>query len=136
MAHDSPAVHESRRAGGEPSLRKNGLEWSVFAFSLLLIAGVLGFLGYHALQESDAPPSFHIELGPAQQRDSLYALPVVVHNTGDQTAAGVHVVVKSGGEEAELVFDYVPRHSQRQGTVSFRARPASPAAYVRSYSLP
>lgn len=127
------------RASGDPddrTLRKNGLEWTVFAISLALIVGAVGYLGYLALRESNAPPRFEVTLGAATRQDSLYFVPLRIRNAGDQTAAAVHVEVTSGDETAEIVFDYVPRHSQRRGVVLLRRPPAAPEAHVTGYSLP
>lgn len=118
------------------SFEKNGLEWTVFALSLALVLAVTGYLAYHAVQQENTPPTFQFRFEDAHRQDSLYVLTVMIRNTGDQTAADVHVTVTSGSEQAEVVITYVPRHSEREGAVYFRAFPAAPTARVSSYSLP
>lgn len=123
------------RAPGRP-FKKNVVEWSVFALSLVLVLALTGYLAYDVFRGAGDAPVFAFEFGAPAFQDSLYVLPVTVHNTGDRTAASVVVVVASGAEEAEVVFDYVPRHSTREGAAFFRTRPSAPSASIRSYSHP
>ncbi len=116
--------------------RKNALEWAVFALSLALVVGVVGFLGYRALQQGEAPPRFTIVFEAVEPQGSDFLLPVRVRNSGDVTAAQVLVEVTSGDETGEMTLQYVPRHSERQGVVLFRNRPAAPTARVVGYERP
>ena len=127
---------DNRDESGDRRFKKNAVEWSVFTVSLVLVTAVTAYLGYEAFHESGREPTFTFEFGAPSRQDSLYVLPVTVRNTGDQTAADVHVAVAGGAEEAQIVFDYVPRHSAREGAALFRTPPRSPQARVQSYSRP
>jgi uncharacterized protein (TIGR02588 family) len=109
--------------------QKNWLEWSVFAVSLLLVAGVIAYLAYDAATLGHTPPSMEVRLGAPEQRASAYAIPVSVTNQGDQTAEGVvvEVVLERGEQQEQAQFElaFVPRRSTRQGWVTFRTDPRS-----------
>ncbi len=120
----------------EGSLQKNALEWSVFAVSLALVAGVLGVLVYAALHERSAPPQFTTTLGDVQPQRGGFRVPVRIENTGDETAAQVLVEVAAGGETAQVTFQYVPRRSVREGMALFKSRPTAPTVHIVGYQLP
>lgn len=110
------------------NLEKNWLEWIVFAVSLVLVVSTLGYLVYDGATLGDAPPSFEFQLGTPQPRLNNFLVPVSVTNRGDETAEGVHieVVLESGGKEqesADFEIAFLPRHSTRQGWVTFQADP-------------
>jgi uncharacterized protein (TIGR02588 family) len=110
------------------NVKKNALEWSVFAASALLIAGAVGSLVYEAVQSKDSPPLLRITTGSATEAAGAYRIPVEVVNEGDITAeqALIEVTLESGGEEverAELTIAFIPRQSKREGWVTFRRNP-------------
>ena len=113
----------------ESKVRKHPLEWIVFAVSLVLVGGTLGFLAWDALQGEDSPAALSVELGRPEPRDGAWAVPVTVRNRGDMTAEGVKVEVtlESPGmapETAEFEAAFVPRRSKREGWVAFRSDPS------------
>jgi uncharacterized protein (TIGR02588 family) len=107
---------------------KNGLEWTVFIASALVVLAVLGYLATKALTEKKTPPDLRIEAGAAIAQNGSYRLPLLVRNTGGATAESVIVeaVLLRGGEELErvqLALSFVPRRSEREGWVTFRHDP-------------
>lgn len=102
---------------------KNALEWTVFALSLILIVGVLGFLGFEALSGASTPPRLQISLGEPLKAGKQMLIPVRVENRGATTAAGVEIEVSRRGrdEKAAFVLPHVPRGGQRDGWVAFDA---------------
>ena len=106
---------------------KNRLEWLVFAASLLVIAGIAGFLVYGALMTRDAPAHLQVYLGEPRHEGSLFMVPVVVENRGGEAAAGVRVEVqletKGMVERATFDLSYSPGGSIRRGQVSFGSDP-------------
>ena len=57
-------------------VRKNWIEWLVFALSAVLVAGILGFLAHAAFEAEDSSARIEVFLGePRSQRDG-YALQV------------------------------------------------------------
>jgi uncharacterized protein (TIGR02588 family) len=115
---------------------KHPLEWAVFAVSLVLVIGTLGYLVYDAVRGSlsapdpSAPPEIAVRLGKAQRSGAVYAVPVEVHNRGEERAEGVHVevVLEIPGrqpERAEFEVAFAPRQSVRHGWVTFTQDPAA-----------
>ena len=102
---------------------KNWLEWSVFAISLAIIVGIIGYLAYAALTTENRPPDLRVLVGPAVPGSAnTHRLPLVVENFGDQTAEQVtiEVVLREGGrdvERAEMQIAFLPRLSKREGWV-------------------
>ena len=126
-----------------PKIEKNWLEWTVFGLSLALVIGVLGYLIYWEATSTDRPPNIRIELGDAERRGEHFYVPVTLHNEGDKTAEGVHVVVtlKTGEttEEGEFEVAFLPHHSRREGTVAFKTNPAESTeltARITGYQKP
>jgi uncharacterized protein (TIGR02588 family) len=123
--------------------QKNWLEWSVFAVSLLLVAGAIAYLAYDAAMLGDQPPIIEVRLGAPEQRANAYAIPVSVTNQGDQTAEGVvvEVVLERGAEQEQAQFEiaFVPRGSTRNGWVTFQSDPHSAdqvTGHVLGFELP
>lgn len=111
-------------------LQKNWLEWIVFAISLVLVATTLGYLVYDAATLGNSPPTIEFQLGNPQQKLDYFLVPVSVTNRGDETAEGVliEVALENDGKEiesAEFEVAFLPRHSTREGWVSFTTNPRS-----------
>ncbi len=110
------------------SSEKNWLEWCVFALGLLLVCGTLGYLAYDAISQDGSPPALEVRLGAPVARQGYYEVPVTVHNRGGSTSEQVlvRVELKVNGnveETAEFQVPHLPRHSDRQGVVTFKRDP-------------
>jgi len=115
-------------ANPDAALQKNWVEWLVFSLSLILVAGVLGFLLYTSVTLGSSPPDLKIHLSRAQPEGKYFRVPVKIKNDGDQTAEGVQIeVVLNEGKPAEetATFEaaFLPRHSSREGAVVFKSDP-------------
>ena len=124
---------------GHDKPRKNPLEWVVFAFSLVLVLGTLGFLGYETLVVPMTPPRLEAHLGKLEIRGSLMFVAVTVENDGATTATNVEVEVKSrDGQSAGFTLQHVPRNGKREGWVSFEAPldKSQLQARVAGYQIP
>ena len=123
-------------------VKKNWLEWSVFAVSAALIVAVIGFLVYESTTIGNSPPNIEVEVGAPEQRSSHFAVPVNVTNKGDHTAEGVHieVVLRAGGKEETGDFEiaFLPRRGSREAWVTFKSDPRSGTleARVLGYEKP
>ncbi len=124
-------------------IQKNWLEWIVFAIGFVLVAFTLAYLIYAGVTLGETPPSLEVRLGMPEQQPHNFIVPVTVINHGDETAAGVHieVVMESEGEEkerGEVDLAFVPRHSTREGWVTFEQDPrtAQLKARVLGYEKP
>ncbi len=112
--------------------RKNWLEWSVFAVGMVLTTGTIGFLAWDAATSTGAPPGIEVRLGSPRRSvaggQESFVVPVTAINHGEQAAEGVSIEVsleRAGHqpEQAELEFAFLPRHSQREGSVTFADDP-------------
>lgn len=92
----------------------------------LAALGLIGGLAFEALTNADAPPQLsvarmHEAVQPSETGGPSRVVTFRVHNTGGRTAAEVTVVIRAevSGEptETEIVFDFVPRGSTRDGAV-------------------
>lgn len=122
------------------NVRKNRLEWSVFAAALLIVVGCIALLVIQMIRSGDRPASLVISTGAATQEGTGYRVPVRVQNAGDHTAAGVQlrVVLEERGREvghAELTIPFVPPQSSREGAVVFQRDPACCAIVVRALAF-
>ena len=109
--------------------KKNWLEWSIFAVSLVVVLGTVGVLLYEYLSLGSEPADLRIELARPEAHAGYYAVPVTVRNQGSATAQNVHLEVTlqlSGAEteRAEFELDYLPRAAKRKAWVTFLHDPA------------
>lgn len=122
-------------------IQKNALEWSVFAVSLTLIAGVLGFLVFDATTLRGTSAKLVAQSGQLQRRairkTVQFVVPIVVRNEGETGASAVVVEVTAkvktppsgnSGEAAlptktEITLQNVPRLSQREAFVVLEGEP-------------
>jgi uncharacterized protein (TIGR02588 family) len=108
-------------------MNKNFLEWTVFALSLALIAGVAGLLLRQHLTGSQSPPSLSVASDAPMPAGDGYAVPLDVRNDGGTTAEEVRIEARltwPGGEErGETVLDYVPYQSRRRAWITFSRDP-------------
>ena len=123
-------------------VQKNWVEWTVFAFSAVLIVSVIGFLVYENAAIGDAPPDIQVQIGTPEPRTGYFAVPVEVMNKGDHTAEGVHieVVLKGAGEEetGDFEIQFLPRRGSREAWVTFKSDPRNGTleARVLGYEKP
>ncbi|RYG67883.1 hypothetical protein EON77_16050 [bacterium] len=103
-------------------MKKNGLEWAVFAFGLIAILVVIVGLG-RDIQTPASPPDLRVTTEPSRKIGSRWIVPVTVRNLGGEAAASVAVRATAGEQEAEFDLEYVPRESQRGGNLIFRDEP-------------
>ena len=122
---------------------KNAVEWTVFALSALIVAGLIGYLVTAAVRERKMPPDLHITTAPAIGTHAGHKIEVNVKNLGDMSAEQVRIEIalRRGDEEierAELDIIYVPRKSERTGFVTFRNDPrcCEVTARAMSYDAP
>jgi len=111
-------------------IKKNRLEWIVFAAGLMLVACTLAYLIYAGVSMGTEPPSLEVRLGTPEKRQFNFIVPVAVMNHGDETAQGVRIeVVMEGGSgettRSEIDFPFVPRRAIREGWVTFQDDPRS-----------
>ena len=114
-------------------MKKNALEWSVFAISLGLIVVCVGVLGYEQLTRTDRPPHVTAAVAQIVEQPEGFAIEVVVQNGGDRTAENVRIeiVVDGTPERGEAVVAYVPYRSQRRAWLVLPSDPRHRRLVVR-----
>ncbi len=124
-------------------LKKNWLEWGVFAAGLVLVISVVGYLAYSGASLGNQPPDIEVRLGTPAQKQFNFVVPVTVVNHGDETAASlrIEVVMEGNGQEqarGELDIPFLPRHAKREGWVTFDRDPRTSQlkAHVLGYQKP
>lgn len=121
------------------SLKKNGIEWTVFAASVIVIAAVIALLVRDAMSSRDAPPDLRVTVGAASQSSGGFVMPVQIENAGDTTAEQAKVAVRlledgTEVETAELTVAFVPGKSKRTGAVVFSRDPRCCSIEARAVS--
>lgn len=110
-------------------MKKNTVEWSVFAASLVVIAATVATLLYAQLTDNGRPPLIVLEIGEAVRHERTYAVPVDVRNDGDTTAEQVLIQVRLVGsgvdERGEAQITLLPHGSHRRAWVTFSRDPAA-----------
>ncbi|WP_347156776.1 hypothetical protein [Pontibacter chitinilyticus] len=137
MAQDKKHQHRTND-------RKNGLEWTVFTLSLLLVLAIFGYLGYQVYKDEPSSPDIYIDEWPDPSGQNPHRYQVLIHNKGGQTAETlvVEVALRKDGkdlEKAQLQIAFAPKESERNGWVNFEHDPAqadSVVAHVVSYKAP
>jgi uncharacterized protein (TIGR02588 family) len=108
-------------------MKKNVLEWTVFAVSAALILGCAALLVYQQISGGRAAPSIAVVTGEIRQTAGGFAVAVEVRNTGDTSAeeVGIEALLSSAGghERAETTLAYVPYHSVRRAWLVFARDP-------------
>lgn len=128
----------------EPKSRhqKNALEWTVFGFSLALLAGVIATLIHQALTVGDEPARLSVQMGEPLLSHGHVRLPLTVTNEGDLPAISVEIevtgIIKGEEETSTVTFDYVPHSARRHGWVIFpgEVTPSGLSARVLGYTDP
>ena len=111
------------------ALRKNSLEWTVFALGLMLVTATVAYLVREMVTTGSRPPELAVTLGPPRPVTHGFQVPVTVVNRGDRVAEGASVMItlvtKAEREEAVLNIAFLPHQSKREGWVTFRSDPAN-----------
>ena len=101
----------------QPTARAERLEWILGYISGAAVLGIIGYLVWQGLAD---PPRAHLSIEAAPGRPDGQ-LRFTVRNNGGRTATDVAVslTLRKGDEvfaERRLVIDYVPGHSEAEGT--------------------
>lgn len=120
------------------------VEWIFGGVSTVAVAGLLLYLAVMSLSGPGAPPDLVARLDRVEKLSGGWLASATIENRGDATAAQVqlHAILKPAqgkAEQREIVFDYVPAHSRRQGAFLFQAEPQAAGDIrfvVQGYSEP
>ena len=119
---------DENRASGD--LRhKPLLEWIAALLGLIITLGLIGFIGWEAINAPDeSPPEIEIIAERVTRVTGGYVVEIVAVNRGPTTAAAVEVEgtlknVAAQPVTSRLTFDYVPGHSRQRGGLFFSQEP-------------
>jgi uncharacterized protein (TIGR02588 family) len=110
---------------------RTSAEWVTLGVSVAIVLAVVGALTWLYLTGASGAPVIEVEPLMAdirQERDAWY-LPVVVRNSGGDTAEDVRVTLslttaEGDTEEAELTVAFLAGQSSARGVVAFRSDPS------------
>jgi uncharacterized protein (TIGR02588 family) len=119
------------------------LEWIAAAVGLVVLVGVLGFVGAEAFRPDTSPPQVVVEKLGVERTDAGYLVRVRAINRGGSAAAQVVVEgeLEAGAgqpETAEATFDFIADHSSREGGLFFESDPGQGRLTLRAkgYAAP
>lgn len=154
MAQSSPRKSSTRKtAASKAPARSSGkagtpgdtpvLEWIAAAIGLVVLVGVIGFVGAEAFRPDTSPPQVVVERLGVERTEAGYLVRVRAINRGGSAAAQVVVegeLETSAGEPqtAEASFDFIADHSAREGGLFFESDPGQGRLTLRAkgYAAP
>ena len=133
------ATDEPHRASGQAAPL---LEWIVGGLGALLVGGAIVFLVYHSLTRDRTPPDVRVIAERVLDLQNGYLVQFRAFNQGGSAAAELTIEGKLAGpdgtELSEVVLDYLPPRSDREGGLVFSADPRAGQLSLRakSYAKP
>jgi len=123
--------------GSKTSSRIPSLEWIASGVGLLLTVGVFGLIGWQALNDASSSPVIIVETTEVSPVAGGYRVNVRAHNTGGAVASQVRIegtLSRGNGsnEIGDVVLDYIPGHSTREGGLFFTQDPRAGGLSVRA----
>jgi uncharacterized protein (TIGR02588 family) len=109
-------------------MKRNRLEWAVFAIGLALILAIVGYLGYEAATYHPGTPEVEVRLGRPERRGEIFIVPVLAKNPSDETLEGVVLEAtltdREGEETSQFELAFLARGSRREGWFTFSRDPS------------
>jgi uncharacterized protein (TIGR02588 family) len=113
------------------------IEWLTGLVSALLVAGMLGWIGWEAFTREATPPDLSVTVLTTEKTGAGQRVTFDIANSGTTTAAAVTVIgrLMEGEkivEENHVVFDYVAAESKSTGAILFAGDPAGRRMNIRA----
>lgn len=113
------------------------VEWLTGLASALLVAGMLGWIGWEAFTREATPPDLSITVLTTEKTGAGHRVTFDIANSGTTTAASVTVIGRlTEGEkvveENHVVFDYVAAESKSTGAILFARDPTGRRVDIRA----
>lgn len=107
----------------KPNKKSNGLEKTIFILGIIILTSLVGYLSYQWSTKISGSPSLEVEAFYDSSFD-LHTYEITITNKGNETAKAVNVQfdLYQNGEVSKsgvLEVDYIPKHSEEKGWVSF-----------------
>jgi len=135
----------SRRRAGDPARSAESrekrttplLEWVVGGLGAVLVGGAIAFLFHHALMRDRSPPDLIVTSEQVVRTQQGYLVRFRAANEGRSAAAQVTIEGEFTGpdgsvEVSDVVLDYLPPHSDREGGLLFTQDPRDGALRLRA----
>lgn len=133
---------ESQEQGNWRSPRSS-LEWITFGLASLVLAGVVGLVGFVWATKSQSPPIVSVtSKATLQDANGQFYVPFEVANQGGETATSVQVMAElqigDRLETAEQQIDFLAEGEVQEGAFVFSQDPEQGVLTIRvaSYTLP
>lgn len=144
-ARDAHGDRDEGDGGGsrrDPEVSSNG-ERLVGVLGVMLVVGLLCFLGYQALAGAEGGPELSVDVERVERGEDQFVVHVRIRNEGGKTARNVSVsgALTDGDrtlEQATTTVSYVPTTSFRAAALVFTRDPREVELSVRAagYELP
>jgi uncharacterized protein (TIGR02588 family) len=126
---------ESHRRTAEPQVP--WLEWLASGVGLFLVLSVFGVIGWQVFNDATTPPAITVEVENVAPVQGGYRVLFRARNNAGEAAAQVEIegTLSATGTEPEtsqVVLDYIPGHSARQGGLFFTHDPRSGALAIHA----
>jgi uncharacterized protein (TIGR02588 family) len=113
------------------------LEWIVGGLGALLVTAAIADLVYNAFTRGEAPPDFRVEAERVLDLQNAYLVQFRAFNQGGSAAAAVTIEGELVGpdgtaEVSEVVLDYLPPRSDREGGLLFESDPRAGELSLRA----
>lgn len=128
MTGDRRDEERGRGPHSEKSEPTSTWEWIVAGIGLVLVLGVIGYVGYAAFQDKGKVPVVTVEALGVEPVPNGYAVQIQVRNRARVTAAKLEIEgeLRQGDravETSSITFDYLPSLSERKGGIFFERDP-------------
>ena len=117
--------------------RRPLIEWIAGGIGLVLTCGLVGFIGWQAMQDHSERPQVEVRVTSITPSGDNYLVELTAFSRTGRTVSGLDVegVLTIAGQAPEMSttsFDYLPGHSQSRGGLYFTANPATGDLQVRA----
>lgn len=144
MSHPSQTSDSDQRQPDQPQLPpRSRAEWITFGIASLILATVMGLVGYTWLDEQQPPLLSVLNTAPIRAAGGQFYVPITVTNSGGGTAESVHVLaeLRIGStivETGTLEIDFLSSREEAEGAFIFSRDPRQGQLSLRvaSYKLP
>lgn len=136
-AAGGPSGASARAEEHRPGRTVPLLEWIVGGLGILLVGGAIAYLVYHSFARDQNPPDIRLVVERVLDLQNGYLVQFRAFNEGRTAAAQVTIegelAAPDGDTEvSEVVLDYLPPRSDREGGLLFENNPRAGELSLRA----
>ena len=129
MAPKNRNRKQNAAGNARPGAATSKWEWVSGAFGLLLVLGMVGFIGFNAVTTDPFVPAVSLDHLGTEPTPGGYVVRFRARNSGAAAAAALTISgeLYDGStllETSEVTLDYLPPRGERHGGLIFRNDPA------------